>query len=355
MLGLADRTRVIDLFESLMKGDVGAALKELREQYDIGADPLVVLADIAEFTHFVTRIKIVPAVADDISLGEAERTRGRALAATLSMRVLSRTWQMLLKGIGEVQAAGRPLAAAEMLLVRIAYVADLPTPDEVIRSLDDGNGAGSGATLRPQGNGGGASAGLGPTAAGAAPTSAPRYDAPRGGGPRAMAVQSALAPQQATLPQNAPALVINNFAELVALASDKRDIQTKLALERDVRLVRFEDGTLEIALEPGAAKTLVNDLSRKLQMWTGRSWMVVISREPGAPTLKSVADVKKAELEVGVRADPLVKAVLERFPAPRLSACAAARTRRRSCPTTAEPEIPLPDDIGFGDNWERDE
>ena len=143
MLGLADRTRVIDLFESLMKGDVAAALKELREQYDIGADPLVVLADIAEFTHFVTRIKIVPAVADDISLGEAERTRGRALAAALSMRVLSRTWQMLLKGMSEVQEANRPLAAAEMLLVRIAYVADLPTPDEVIRSLNDGGGASS--------------------------------------------------------------------------------------------------------------------------------------------------------------------------------------------------------------------
>src|SRR5438477_5394756 len=267
MLGLADRTRVIDLFESLIKGDVGAALKELREQYDIGADPLVVLADLAEFTHFVTRIKIVPAVADDISLGEAERTRGRALAATLSMRVLSRTWQMLLKGIGEVQAAGRPLAAAEMLLVRIAYVADLPTPDAVIRSLDDGNGAGSGTPLRPQGNGNGASTGPAPAAVSSA--SAPRYDAPRGGGPRAMAVQSAPAPQQATVAQSVPALVINNFAELVALASDKRDIQTKLALERDVRLVRFEDGTLEIALEPGAAKTLVNDLSRKLQLWTG--------------------------------------------------------------------------------------
>src|SRR5436305_8193854 len=142
MLGLADRTRVIDLFESLIKGDVGAALKELREQYDIGADPLVVLADLAEFTHFVTRIKIVPAVADDISLGEAERTRGRAMAAALSMRILSRIWQMLLKGIAEVQAAGKPIAAAEMVLVRIAYVADLPTPDEAIRMVDDG-GAGS--------------------------------------------------------------------------------------------------------------------------------------------------------------------------------------------------------------------
>jgi DNA polymerase-3 subunit gamma/tau len=354
MLGLADRTRVIDLFESLMKGDVAAALKELREQYDIGADPLVVLADIAEFTHFVTRIKIVPAVADDISLGESERTRGRALAATLSMRVLSRTWQMLLKGMTEVQAANRPLAAAEMLLVRIAYVADLLTPDEVIRSLDDGGAIGSGAgssaaSPRLQGNGGAGGASAMP------PAAAPRFEPLRGGGPRAMAAQSAPAVQSAPLPQSSPALAINSFAELVALASDKRDIQTKLALERDVRLVRFEDGTLEIALEPGAAKTLVNDLSRKLQLWTGRSWMVVISREPGAPTLKSVADVRKAELEVGVRADPLVKAVLERFPGAEIVGVRGGKDTAPEPPAIADTDIPLPDDIGFGDNWERDE
>ena len=354
MLGLADRTRVIDLFESLMRGDVAAALKELREQYDIGADPLVVLADIAEFTHFVTRIKIVPAVADDISLGEAERTRGRALAAALSMRILSRTWQMLLKGIGEVQAAGRPLAAAEMLLVRIAYVADLPTPDEVIRSLEgDGAASSSGVSARPQGNnanGGGASAGTS-----AMPAAAPRYDAPRGGGPRAMAVQSAPALQQAPVVQSVPALAINSFTELVALASDKRDIQMKLALERDVRLVRCEDGQLEIALESNAAKTLVNDLSRKLQLWTGRSWMVVISREPGSPTLKAVADVRKAELEVGVRADPLVKAVLERFPGAEIVGVRGGPDAVPEPPGAAEPDIPLPDDVGFSDNWERDE
>ncbi len=150
MLGLADRTRVIDLFEALMKGDIGRALDELRSQYDSGADPSVVLADLAEFTHFVTRVKIVPAVADDISLSEAERSRGRAFATALSMRVLSRTWQMLLKGIAEVKEAGRPIAAAEMVLVRIAYAADLPTPDEVIRTLGENGGA-----ARPQGNGGG--------------------------------------------------------------------------------------------------------------------------------------------------------------------------------------------------------
>src|SRR6185503_15263047 len=109
MLGLADRTRVIDLFEALMRGDMAKALGELRDQYDSGADPAVVLSDLAEFTHFVTRVKVVPAVADDVSLAEAERTRGRAFAAALSMRVLSRAWQMLFKGLAEVQDAGKPL------------------------------------------------------------------------------------------------------------------------------------------------------------------------------------------------------------------------------------------------------
>src|SRR5437016_7659130 len=136
MLGLADRTRIIDLFEAVMRGDLAAALTELRAQYDTGADPAVVLSDLAEFTHFVTRVKVVPAVAGDVSLAEVERLRGRAFAEKLSMRVLARAWQMLLKGVAEVEEAGRPLAAAEMVLVRMAYAADLPTPDEVIRALD---------------------------------------------------------------------------------------------------------------------------------------------------------------------------------------------------------------------------
>src|SRR5437868_5265027 len=151
MLGLADRTRIIDLFEALMRGDMPKALAELRDQYDSGADPAVVLSDLAEFTHFVTRVKIVPSVADDLALAEAERTRGRAFAAALSMRVLSRVWQMLFKGLAEVKEAAKPLAAAEMVLVRIAYAADLPTPDEVVRDIQ-GNGAGAPAPA----NGGGA-------------------------------------------------------------------------------------------------------------------------------------------------------------------------------------------------------
>jgi DNA polymerase III subunit gamma/tau len=351
MLGLADRARVIDLFESLMKGDVAAALKELREQYDIGADPSVVLADLAEFTHFVTRVKVVPSVADDISLGEAERTRGRALATVLSMRVLSRTWQMLLKGIADVQAAGRPLAAAEMVLVRIAYVADLPTPDEAIRALGEG-GAGTG-VASSNANSSSASAS---NAASSTPSFAqPRSEAPRGSSRAASAPAMHLAADPVARPIEAsPILPINTFEELVALASDKRDVQAKLALERDIRLVRCEDGKLEIALEPSAARTLVNDLSRKLQQWTGRPWVVVISREPGEPTLKSVADARKADLEIGVRADPLVKAMLERFPGAEIVGVRGQNGLAAELPS-AEGELPAPDDESLGDNWVRDD
>jgi DNA polymerase-3 subunit gamma/tau len=305
MLGLADRVRIVDLFEALMKGDVAAALAELREQYDIGADPGVVLSDLAEFTHFVTRVKVVPSVADDVSLSEAERVRGRAFAAQLSMRVLSRTWQMLLKGVGEVQASGRPVAAAEMILVRIAYAADLPTPDEVVRSLGE-----EGAT-RPPGNGGAA----------AAPAPAqnftPRYDAPRGS-PRSSAAAS---PRPAENPvaesepvAAAPTLTIGSFEALIALTQEKRDISMKMALERDVRLVRCEDGQLEIALEVSAPKTLVHDLQRKLTAWTGKRWMVVVSQEQGSATVRAQAEKRQAELERGVQSDPLVQAVLNRFP-----------------------------------------
>src|SRR5215475_9338119 len=138
MLGLADNSRIVELFDVLMRGDIARALGELRDQYDSGADPLIVLTELAAFTHLVTRVKIVPALAEDRALAEIERKRGREFAAGLSMRVLSRTWQMLLKGIAEVKEAARPIAAAEMVLVRIAYAADLPAPEDVIRSLADG-------------------------------------------------------------------------------------------------------------------------------------------------------------------------------------------------------------------------
>jgi DNA polymerase III subunit gamma/tau len=346
MLGLADRARVIDLFEALMRGDMAAALNELRDQYDAGADPAVVLTDLAEFTHFVTRVKIVPAVADDLSLAEVERTRGRAFAASLSMRVLSRAWQMLFKGLAEVKDAGKPLAAAEMVLVRIAYAADLPTPDELVRSI------GRDEASAPTASGGNVSASA--TTSAPAP-SAPRFDAPRGA-PRTSLAPAQLmtaqvpdfVPPRSPTPAASPTPVaVQSFPDLIALANEKRDLATKSALERDVRLVRFEDGRLEIALEPSARKTLVNELSRKLGEWTGRRWMVVVSAEQGAPTLRAQADAERVELEQGVRADPLVQAVLARFPGAEI-----VGVRKRddiASPPAADPDDPgaepPPDDL----------
>jgi DNA polymerase III subunit gamma/tau len=302
MLGLADRARIIDLFESIMRGDIAAALAELRSQYETGADPAVVLSDLAEFTHFVTRVKIVPSVGDDPAFIETERSRGRVLAERLSMRVLSRTWQMLLKGIAEVNAAGRPLAAAEMILVRIAYAADLPTPDEVIRSLN-----GKDTQQRQQ------SGSVAATDRNSFSTPATQAQPAKERAGSAVAARAAPAAEAGAERKPEP-LVCQRLEDLIALAAAKRDIGVKLALERDVRLVRCEDGRLEVALEPGAAKSLINDLARKFSQWSNRPWIVVVSAEQGEPTIRSQNDARKAELKTGVRSDPLVQAVLARFP-----------------------------------------
>jgi DNA polymerase-3 subunit gamma/tau len=307
MLGLADRTRVIDLFDSLVRGDIASAFREFREQYDTGADPIVVLSDLAEFVNFVTRVKIVPATADNVAFGETERLRARDFAAKLSMRVLSRMWQMLLKGLTEAQAATRPAAAAEMVLVRIAYVADMPTPDEAIRMIEQSGGA------SPVISGSAAPRSAPAPAASSMQSSPARATA----APRANAEPSARPQMVAPSPdvQSAPAaLRIASFPELVALAGEKRDLLTKAALEADVRLVRIEDGRLEVALERSAARTLINDLSRKLEQWTGRRWTVIVSNEAGQPTLRSQNEVARNQRERAAESDPRVQEVLARFP-----------------------------------------
>jgi DNA polymerase-3 subunit gamma/tau len=324
MLGLADRTRVIDLFDSLARGDIASAFKEFRDQYDVGADPIVVLSDLAEFVNFVTRVKIVPATADNVAYGETERVRARDFASKISMRVLSRMWQMLLKGITEVQAATRPAAAAEMVLVRIAYVADMPTPDEAIKMLEQ-NGGGS-----PIVSGGSAarSAPAAPMASAAPvrmPTSSPSSF---GGGARPQMAAPAPDPQAA-----APVLRVTSFTQLVALAGQKRDLMTKSALESDMRLVRFEEGRLEVALEPNASKTMITELGRKFELWTGRRWTVTVSNEQGQPTLRSVNQAAKQEHARTAEADPRVQEVLSRFPGAKVVEV------RRLAPETPESNI----------------
>ncbi|MCW2273262.1 DNA polymerase III subunit gamma/tau [Rhodoblastus acidophilus] len=295
MLGLADRSRIIALFEAVMRGDVAEALDNLKEQYDFGADPAKILTDLAEFVHFVTCMKVSAKTAQ-VASGQFEREKGAELAEKLAMSVLSRSWQILLKGIEEVKDSPRPLAAADMVLVRLAYAADLPSPEEVLKQLAASEPGSGGPRRTPSGPSGGASAAL------------------RQSAPRLASAQPAPAPQPAPSMQAAPAVQLQNFAELVALAGEKRDIQTKTALERDVRLVRFEQGRLEFALAQGASPALPVQLSKKLQDWTGERWLVALSHAPGAPTLKEQAEARETQKRIGVQAHPLVRAALDNFP-----------------------------------------
>lgn len=307
MLGLADRARVIDLFEAVMKGDVPAALAELRSQYDAGADPAGIVSDLAEYVHVVTRLKIVPGDAADLTLSESERTRGQGFADALSLKVLTRAWQILLKGLPEVQGHSRPVAAAEMLLVRLAYAADLPTPDEALKRLKE-MGA-----FQPGG------AGL--PAAGPAPRGPAASGGPAGammvaGAPRLQAVPmpaSAPVARAAPAPAAQPGLRIRRFEDIPAIAAEKRDIGLKIAVERDLRLVAFEEGRIEVNVADGAGD-IVTRLARALQGWTGQRWVVAISQAEGAPTLQEVERERRANDLRGVRANPSVRAILESFP-----------------------------------------
>ncbi len=343
MLGLADRARVIDLFDALARGDIVAAFKEFREQYDTGADPAVVLSDLAEFVNFVTRVKIVPATADNVVFGETERMRARDFAVKLSMRVLSRMWQMLLKGISEVQSATRPAAAAEMVLVRIAYVADLPTPDEAIRMIEQGGGGSSPVmSAAPRGAPSGSSASMAmPQAVSAASM---RPAAPRAGN-EAQARATMPQPAETAAPQ---AVRIASFPDLVALAAAQRDLQTKAALEADVRLVRFEDGRLEVAMERTASRALIGELSRKLEQWTGRRWTVIVSNAEGQPTLREQATQARSARERSAEADPRVREVLARFPGAKIVEV------RHLAPDLHDPDISdadiSDDDVADGDD-----
>jgi DNA polymerase-3 subunit gamma/tau len=320
MLGLSDRARVVDLFELLMKGDVAGALGEFRAQYDAGADPAVVLTDLAEFTHLVTRLRFVPEAARDASLTEDERTRGGAFAEKLSVRVLSRAWQMLLKGIGETEGAARPASAAEMVLIRIAHAATLPTLDEALKVLEEGAGA-----TPSGGNGASRSSAASPQqgASSGAPASAVASSRmPTNGGGQAMRLverQADAEPQQevsrpAVEQEAAHAVRVQSLADIAALADAERDMAFKVLVKRCVRLVRLDPGRLDISLTADAPKTLAGDLNARLRKWTGRNWLVTVSREEGGPTLAEQEASRRENAITDARADPNVAAILARFP-----------------------------------------
>ncbi|MBZ9865875.1 DNA polymerase III subunit gamma/tau [Mesorhizobium sp. CA15] len=334
MLGLADRARIIDLFEHVMKGDVAAALAEFRAQYDTGADPAAVLTDLAEFNHLVTRLRFVPAAADDASLSEDERRRGAEFAGTLSVRVLSRTWQMLLKGIPEVQSSNRPVSAGEMVLIRLAHAADLPTLDEALKSLE---GAAPQSNVAPRANGTPAGSGNG-SATAVAQTRVPASP----GGAQTMRLVEAQPVPETFVPApepvaEAPVVPVKSLADIVALADANRDMAFKVLLKRCVRPVRIEPGRLDVALTNDAPKMLLNDLTAKLRAWTGRNWLVSLSKEEGGQTLAEMETTKRENAFSDAKSDPVVAAILARFPGAKI-----IDVRIPDVPDVEEAEADLP-------------
>ncbi|TIL67312.1 DNA polymerase III subunit gamma/tau [Mesorhizobium sp.] len=324
MLGLADRARIVDLFEHVMKGDVAAALAEFRNQYDTGADPAAVLTDLAEFNHLVTRLRFVPTALDDASLSEDERRRGADFAKALSVRVLSRTWQMLLKGIPEVQSSNRPVSAAEMVLIRLAHAADLPTLDEAQKSLEGAAPVPNGAP-RPNGapatsaaaNPGPANPGpANPGNGGAGAVAQARMPTANGGAQtmRLVEPEPMPAPFVPAPVADAPPVPVKSLADIVALADAQRDIAFKVLVKRCVRLVRIEPGRIDVSLTDDAPKMLLNDLTAKLRAWTGRNWLVSLSKEAGGQTLAEMESTKRENALLDAKSDPTVAAILARFP-----------------------------------------
>jgi DNA polymerase-3 subunit gamma/tau len=326
MLGLADRLAVFDLFEAVLRGDLNAALARLGELYRAGADPAVVIEDLLTLTHWLTRVKLSPEAADRPDVPEAEAKRGKALAQTLGMALLTRAWQILLKGLRETQGAPQPIQAAEMVLVRLAYAADLPDPAELVRRLEAGGGMASASS---------------PSAA-AAPSRAPRAEAPRpvaAASPPRGSAQAA--PRADSAPETAPgaaaqlAQVPADFAGLVALVAEKREAILHANLANNVHLVRYEPGVIEFRLEPQAPKNLAGQLQGLLQEWTGRRWMVGVSNAEGRPTLRQQQQESAQRLRQETAEHPLVKAVRGVFPE---ASIVAVRER-------AGPEAPPADGI----------
>ena len=357
MLGLADRARIIDLFEMLMRGDVAAALNEFRAQYDVGADPSVVLTDLADFNHLVTRLRFTPEVADDISLSEDERLRGREFSQKLSIRVLSRTWQMLLKGIAEVDNAARPIQAAEMLLIRLAHAADLPTLDEALRGLENGTVTATRPAI-PSGRSASGAAPVGygsdmPPAIGSGMTQpmAPAGPQASAGAATAMRLVETLTPpvvvpqaEVAVAPK--PSVPVNSLNDIIHLADKYRDIQFKVLVKNCVRLVAIAPGRLEIGLTDDAPKSLPGDIAQHLLNWTSERWVVTVTRDATSQTLAEAEAQMRDDLVTDARADPDVAAILAAFPGARITDVRIAVHDQQDIDSDSHEEIagPAPED-----------
>ncbi len=315
MLGIADASGVYDLFEAVMAGRADDALTGLRTLYDSGADPIAILQDLLGLSHWLTRVKLVPKTTDDATISEVERTRGRDLAERLPVSVLSRAWQILLKGLGEAQRAPLALPAVEMVLIRLAYAADLPSPADIVARLSADGGKPAAAPppgANAAGNGG---------ATAIADTQAPAMGGeapPLPQSPPQSTTMAAVAPELAPAPQMVGDPDPENFRELVELFAEKREIQLRNNLYMNVHLIAYEPGRLEFRPNDTAPGKLSGEVLNCLRQWRGAHWSVSVSREAGEPTLAEQDTTHEQAALTAVAQDPVVRAALDTFTGARI-------------------------------------
>ncbi len=325
MLGLADRSRVTDLFDMIMQGDAAAALDELSAQYAAGADPIAVLRDLAELTNWVSVVKITPDAANDPTVSPDERARGQVMAEKLPMRALTRMWQMLLKALEEVALAPNAMMAAEMAVIRLTHVADLPTPEELVRKIQDAPGPAGAAVAE-----------AGPHISNTPTT---------GGGSAAIARTpvSTLGSSGAAiaLAQDPETALIRyaRFEDVVELIRHNRDVKLLVEVETTLRLARYAPGRIEFVPTEDAPRDLATRLAARLQNWTGVRWGVALVNDGGAQTIAQVRDAERAAKEAEARALPLVQAVFNAFPAARITEIRTAQDIAADAAKSALPEV----------------
>ena len=327
MLGLADRGRVMDLFEMVMKGDAAGALTELSAQYADGADPMAVLRDLAELTHWVSVVKITPDAANDPTIGPDERARGQGYAEGLGLRVLARMWQMLLKSLEEVAHAPNTMMAAEMAIIRMTHVADLPTPDELVKKLADATPPSSGPSgSSPTGGGNGGGTGFSQSTQAVARSSA--------GGSGASSGATALAQDALEALSRYP-----TFDHVVELIRANRDGKLLMDVEAGVRLVAYQPGRITFEPSPKAPADLANRLGQRLQGWTGNRWAITLVNEDGAETIEERRTAGERAREAEARAHPLVSAVFEAFPTAKILSIRSEADIAAEAQSEALPEV----------------
>jgi DNA polymerase-3 subunit gamma/tau len=309
MLGLADRGRVLDLFDMIMRGDAPAALSELAGQYADGADPMAVLRDLAEITHWLSVVKITPEAAEDPTTPPDERRRGLDMSERLPMRVLSRMWQMLLKALEEVAIAPNAMMAAEMAVIRLTHVADLPDPETLIRKLQSGP--------QPGPSGGGAPAGGGGGGGGMVHSPMTRLHGPAlapSRGPSMSGQAQAVAVAESGLE------VYGSFEQVVDLIRERRDMKLLVEVETTLRLAKYSPGRIEFEPTDTAPRDLAARLAARLQGWTGQRWAVTVVNTGGRATIAEDRDKDRIAAKAEAMENPLVQAVFAAFPGAKIAA-----------------------------------